>query len=164
MHWCPGGPRWFSSVVLIGSLSLTSLGCASATPKPPSLTGRWRAWFRLDTASRLPFAAQAREVTGQLYFRPAPPASLPQDARTWRLVHPGTVAVEFKPFGFALGTTEALGWYQGKDTVRIILDPTVDHGHVELVGSGAAEEIDGHWQLISDPARAEGEFRLHRLD
>ncbi len=53
MHWCPGGPRWFSNVVLIGSLSLTSLGSASATPKPPSLTGRWRAWFRLDTASRL---------------------------------------------------------------------------------------------------------------
>jgi hypothetical protein len=57
-----------------------------------------------------------------------------------------------------------LGWYQGQDTVRIILDPTVDHGHVELVGSGAADEIAGHWHLISDPARAEGEFWLRRVN
>jgi len=79
-------------------------------------------------------------------------------------VHAGTLAGDMRPFGFVLGTPEALGWYEGGDTVRIILDPTVDHGHVELVGTGAVDEIVGRWHLIGDPARAEGEFRLRRLE
>jgi hypothetical protein len=130
---------------------------------PPNLTGRWYAWFRLERGSRLPLATRAHEVTGEVRFSSAPSAPTPQDAATWRRVHAGTAAIEFKPFGFVLGSAEVLGWYQGRDTVRIIFDPTVDHGNVELVGSAEADAVVGRWRLNSDLARAEGEFRLRRL-
>jgi hypothetical protein len=145
---------WLSCALLIGILS--------AVPDSPSLTGRWRAWFRLDSAAGLPSVTRAREVTGRLEFRPAPPASLPHDVRTWRRVHTGTLAIDFTPLGFAVAGSETLGWYGDGDTVRIILDPSVDHGHVELVGSGSADQIDGRWRLIGDPAQAEGVFQLRR--
>ena len=128
------------------------------------MTGRWEARFRLIHTSRLPLPTLAREVSGEVRFAPAAPPPLPEDAPAWRLVHQGEVAVDFRPFGFVLGETEALGWYASPDTVRIILDPTVDHGHVEVVGSGTATELGGRWELISDLARARGEFTLRRLD
>jgi hypothetical protein len=150
-----------------GSRSLTSLDHRGVPAEPPSLAGNWRAWFRLDTAFSLPFATRAREVTARLEFRPAPPvlpAPSGEDAPQGRPVHAGSLAGDFRPFGFALGTPEVLGWYEGGDTVRIILDPAVDHGHVELVGSRVADEVVGRWRLIGDPARAEGAFRLSRAE
>jgi hypothetical protein len=154
--------RWFTGVVLTGGLALAQTNPARESIGSPSLTGRWHAQFRLDTASRLPFATRAQELSGQVDFKPAPPAPSPREGSTWRLVHAGTAAVEFMPFGFALGSTEVLAWYEGRDTVRIILDPTVDHGHVELLGTLEAHEVVGRWRLNSDLARAEGEFRLRR--
>jgi hypothetical protein len=58
-----------------------------------------------------------------------------QNAPTWNLVHEGSVAVEFRPLDFVLGRAEALGWHESPDTVRIILDPSVDHG---AAGSSSA--------------------------
>jgi hypothetical protein len=155
---------WFAGALLVGSVSLASLDHSGAAPAPGSLTGRWHAQFRLTTASRLPFPILRRKLSGEMRFAPAAPPPLPQDAPTWRWVHQGEVVVDFQPFGFVLGGTETLGWYESPDTVRIILDPNVDHGNVELVGSGTATELGGRWQLVSDLARAEGEFTLRRLD
>ena len=163
MDWCRADPRWFTAVLLSGGLALAQANPDRPSTPPPCLTGRWHAWFRLDSASRLPLATRAHEVTGEVRFSPAPPAPIPQDSATLRRVHAGTAAIEFKPFGFVLHSAEVLGWYEGRDTVRIILDPTVDHGHVELVGSPAADAVVGRWRLNSDLARAEGEFRLRRL-
>jgi hypothetical protein len=119
--------------------------------------------FRLTRASNLPFPTRAREVRGEIRFGAAPPPPLPQDAPAWRWVHPGDLAVDFRPLGFGVHGREALGWYASPDSVRIILDPTVDHGHVEIVGSASGAGLDGRWELISDFARAGGEVTLRRL-
>ena len=163
MERCLAAPRWFTAVLLTGGLALAQTNPGRPAAAPPNLTGRWHAWFRLDSASRLSLATQAHEVTGEVLFSSAPSAPTPHDAATWRRVHAGATAIEFKPFGFVLGSAEALGWYEGGDTVRIIFDPTVDHGNVELVGSAVANAVVGRWRLNSDPARAEGEFRLRRV-
>ena len=157
-------PRRSSSASLLVSLFLIAPDPHRVTPDPEPLTGRWSGWFRLAAASRLPYPTTAREVSGELRFRPAPEPAQPQDSAAWRPVHEGSSAVEFRPLGFTLGSAETLGWHIAEDTVRIILDPTVDHGHVELVGNRTADEVSGRWQLISDPARAHGEFRLRRLE
>lgn len=163
MGWGLAAPRWFAAVLLSGGLALAQTNPSRQAAAPPNLTGRWHAWLRLDSASRLPLATRAHELTGEVRFSSAPSAPTPQNAARCCRVHAGTIAIEFKPFGFVLGTAEALGWYEGGDTVRIIFDPTVDHGHVELVGSAVADAVVGHWRLNGDPARAEGEFRLRRM-
>jgi hypothetical protein len=155
---------WLGVAFLIGSVSLASLDHSGTTPTPGSLTGRWEARFQLTTTSRLPFPTLGREVSGEVRFAPAAPPPLPQDVPTWRLVHAGVFAIDFRPFGFVVSGTETLGWYESPDTVRIILDPNVDHGNVELVGSGTATDLGGRWELLSDLGRAEGEFTLRRLD
>jgi hypothetical protein len=152
-----------SVLVDAGVVDLRHTNRPQKSAVPPSLAGRWEAWFRLDTASRLPSETSAREVTGVVHFSPALAAPSPQSSPADRVVHAGTSAIDFRPFGFVLGSAEVLGWYENPDTVRIILDPTVDHGHLELVGSAEPADVTGHWRLHGDPARAEGEFRLHRL-
>lgn len=156
--------RWSSSASLLVCLCLIPPDLDRDSPDPGPLTGRWSGWFRLSTHSRLPYPTTAREVSGELLFRPAPAPPRSQGSAAWPLVHEGSSAVEFRPLGFTLGSAEILGWYITEDTVRIILDPTVDHGHVELVGKRTADGVSGRWQLISDPARAHGEFGLRRLE
>ena len=152
------------AALLIGSISLFPLDHSGVRQEPASLTGRWEARFVLTRSSRLPFPTLAREVSGEIRFSPAAPPPLAQDAATWRLVYPGTAAVDFLPLGFKLGNAEALGWHATPDTVRIILDPTVDHGGVEVVGTGTGNDLSGRWELISDLARAEGHFTLRRIE
>jgi hypothetical protein len=48
------------------------------------------------------------------------------------------------------------------DGVRLVFDPTVDHGHVVATVTGAEDELVGTWYLNSRPARASGSIRLMR--
>jgi hypothetical protein len=83
-------------------------------------------------------------------------------ADTARRVHAGSSVIDFAPFGFTLGKPETIAWPLAADSVRMILNPSVDHGLVELDGIRKGERIEGQWQMISDPGGARGTFVLER--
>lgn len=132
-------------------------------PQPaatPSLAGRWAATFTLDSAWRLPKPRRARSLTGVIVLQPAPVA--PPSALRSRPVHPGRFTLDFTPFGFTVTDDEVIAWFSTPDSIRIILNPTVDHGHMEVVGVLQPDRIEGEWHLISDRSGARGSVRLRR--
>ncbi|MGH7630206.1 MAG: hypothetical protein ACREOF_12680, partial [Gemmatimonadales bacterium] len=107
------------------------------------LAGRWQARFDLDTAWQLAEPVRTRQLRGALRFDPVPP--VPGGAPAERPVHAGVFAVDFVQFGFRSQSTEALGWYDGPANVRIVLNPVVDHGVIELVGMRVGDSVAGQW-------------------
>ena len=69
--------------------------------------------------------------------------------------------MDFAPAGFRLGTDEVLVAVE-EGRIRVILDPTVDHGHVVAVLTGDDDVLVGTWYLNTRPARASGSITLRR--
>ena len=126
-----------------------------------SLAGTWEATFELDDARELPAPTRARSVAGTIRLDESS-ATFTPDSAVIRQVHAGRFAVDFRPFGFALRAEEALGWLESPTEFKLILDLSVDHGNLDLVGTLAGGEVVGTWMLNSRPARAGGRFRLRR--
>lgn len=125
------------------------------------ITGTWQGTFRLDSAWRLPERASAGSVPATLHFNAVGDAS-PTTSST-RSVHSGTFAIDFSRFGFTLSTQEALGWSVSEDSMRATLNPTVDHGLVEVHGTFRGDAIVGTWRYTSDPGGAIGTFSLRKV-
>ena len=163
--------RWLARVVLVavaaGSTSGLGLAqsAASAADSIPlragDITGTWEGTFRLDSAWGLPQRASARSTVARVRFDPVGDAS--PTTSSARSVHPGTFEIDFSRFGFTLSTHEALGWSAGADSMRATLNPTVDHGLVEVHGTFNGETIVGSWRYTSDPGGATGTFTLRRV-
>ena len=124
------------------------------------ISGTWEGTFRLDSTWRLPERASARAVQAKLQFNPVGDAS--PTTSSARSVHPGTFDVDFSRFGFTLSTREALGWSVSDDSMRATLNPTVDHGLVEVHGAFRGDTIVGTWRYTTDPGGAVGTFSLRR--
>lgn len=124
------------------------------------LEGSWLARFTLDSAWRLPTSPRAKSLGGTLRLQAA--ARAPAGPAASTPVSPGRSAISFAPFGFRLGTNEVLAWRLSRDSVRLVLDPTVDHGHMMLDGVQDGDSIRGHWTLVGDPSGARGAFVLRR--
>ena len=137
---------------------LGALPPSSRLPTPVALTGAWDARFELDSAWHLPAQPRTHAITGRIDFS----QGTATDSLHPQPVYAGHSQIDFKPLGFRLGSSEAIGWYTASDTIKVILDPTVDHGHVELVGLQQDQRIDGTWTMIGDPAGARGRFVLTR--
>ncbi|HYC31870.1 MAG TPA: hypothetical protein VEB59_06235 [Gemmatimonadales bacterium] len=125
----------------------------AAEAQRQSLTGRWTADVRLLEARELPLRAAATVISGELTLEPVPGDS--------GEVYTGSTTLDFAPLGFRLGSAEALVAVEDT-TVRLILDPTVDHGHVVATLTGGRGELVGTWYLNGRPARASGTIRLRR--
>ena len=148
----------------------TGLGIRAQAPAETSrdslvsvrdISGTWEGTFRLDSTWKLPQRASARAISAKLHFNPVGDAS-PTTSST-RSVHPGTFDVDFSRFGFALSTQEALGWSVSDDSMRATLNPTVDHGLVEVHGAFRGDTIVGTWRYTSDPGGAMGTFSIRRV-
>jgi hypothetical protein len=124
------------------------------------ISGTWEGTFRLDSAWRLPEPASARSIPARLHFNPVGDAS--PTTSSSRTVHPGTFEIDFSRFGFTLGTREALGWSVSEDSMRATLNPTVDHGLVEVHGTFRGDTIVGTWRFTSDPGGARGTFEVRK--
>ena len=124
------------------------------------ITGTWTGTFQLDSAWQLTQRAASRATPARVQFSPVGDAT-PTTSST-RSVHPGTFDIDFSRFGFALSTQEALGWSVGADSMRAVLNPTVDHGLVELHGTFRGDAIVGTWRYVSDPGGARGTFMLRK--
>jgi hypothetical protein len=125
------------------------------------ISGTWEGTFRLDSAWGLSQRASSRSTPARLRFDPVGDAS-PTTSST-RTVHPGTFDIDFSRFGFTLSTREALGWSAGADSMRATLNPTVDHGLVEVHGTFNGDTIVGSWRYTSDPGGAIGTFQVRRV-
>ena len=171
--------RTWATRLLTVALAWTSVGAsgtaqAPSNPRPPipraetaavgraDISGTWEGEFRLDSAWRLPQPPSARSVRARLQFSPVGDAT--PATTSARAVHPGTFSIEFTRFGFTLSTREALGWSTTPDSMRAVLNPTVDHGLVELHGTltnGGSVAV-GTWRYGADPGGARGTFTLRR--
>lgn len=162
--------RWLTRLMALTWLAgTTGLGLRAQAPTEISrdslvsvrdITGTWEGTFRLDSTWKLPERASARALSARLHFNPVGDAS-PTTSST-RSVHPGTFDVDFSRFGFALSTQEALGWSVSDDSMRATLNPTVDHGLVEVHGTFRGDTIVGSWRYTSDPGGAVGTFELRK--
>lgn len=124
------------------------------------ISGTWDGTFRLDSAWQLSEAATRRVVHARLRFDPVGDAS--PAASSSRSVHAGSFDIDFRVFGFTLSTSEALGWSVSEDAMRATLNPTVDHGLVDVSGTFRGETIVGTWRYTSDPGGARGTFEITR--
>jgi hypothetical protein len=148
---------------VLGELSLSAQAPTDRDATAPSgrdIAGTWEGTFRLDSAWRLPERATAQMIPARLVFNPvgdsSPTTSSP------RSVHPGTFEIDFSRFGFSLSTREALGWSTSPDSMRATLNPTVDHGVVEVHGTVRGDTIVGTWRYTSDPGGAAGTFEIRK--
>jgi hypothetical protein len=125
------------------------------------IVGLWEGSFSLDSAWQLPERATARSVRVRMQFSAVGDATPATSSA--RSVHPGTFEIDFSRFGFTLSTSEALGWSISPDSMRAVLNPTVDHGLVEVHGRITDDAVAvGTWRYVSDPGGARGTFRLQR--
>jgi hypothetical protein len=125
------------------------------------VSGSWQGTFSLDSTWRLEDRASTRSIPARLHFNPVGDAS--PTTSSARSVHPGMFEIDFSRFGFTLSTPEALGWSAAADSMRAVLNPTVDHGLVELHGVFRGETIVGTWHYRSDPGGASGRFEVKRV-
>ena len=124
------------------------------------LAGRWAAEVRVLEARELPLPVKARTIRGELLLEPV--GSAPgKPAAEPAAVYTGRSTVSFAPLGFLLTSDEVMVAVE-EGRIRMILDPTVDHGHVVAILTGGDDELVGTWSLNSRPARASGSITLRR--
>jgi hypothetical protein len=125
-----------------------------------SLAGLWNARLTIDTASAGGRAIVRREIEGQIAFRPIPQAPAGTPSATG--VHPGGFELALGDFGIAAPTSDALGWYVGRDSVRIQLSPVVDGATVLLRGVVSGDRITGMWIYATAERALVGRFTMQR--
>ena len=108
-----------------------------------------------DSAISLPTARVGRPLTATVNLTR-------RDSTTQWVVYSGRYSAELQSIGLARDTGEILVSVPQGDTTRIILDLSVDHGNVELVGKCRDDRLIGHWVRTGAPARAWGQFTMRR--
>jgi len=164
--------RWLTRLTVLAMMAgTTGLSVNAQTPSDSGrsgtaatamrdISGTWEGVFKLDSVWRLPEHATAQSVPARVRFNQVGDAS--PTTSSARTVHPGTFDIDFSRFGFTLSTREALGWSVSADSMRATLNPTVDHGLVEVHGSFRGDAIIGTWRYTSDPGGATGTFEIKR--
>jgi hypothetical protein len=145
----------------LGAQTPVEAGRSESVVAVRDISGTWEGTFRLDSTWRLPQRPSARAIPARLRFSAVGDAS--PTTSSARSVHPGTFDIDFSRFGFTLSTQEALGWSVNEDSMRATLNPTVDHGLVEVHGTFRGDAIDGTWRYTSDPGGAKGTFSLRKV-
>jgi hypothetical protein len=139
----------------------TMLGYVSryAEGRRPSLAGRWTVELELLDSKNPALPVTARVTRGMLTLTATAegPDSLPSST-----AYSGTSAVDLTPLGIRLASAEVMA-VNSADELRMILDPTVDHGHVVVRAVVGGDTMAGTWYLNSRPARASGRIRLRRV-
>jgi hypothetical protein len=119
------------------------------------LRGNWTLCITPDSARSLPNARLGQELKGTLELTR-------RDSTPAFVVYSGRYSAKLRSVGLARDTGEVLVSVPPGDTTRIILDPLVDHGNLELVGTCRDGRLIGRWLRIGAPARACGSFTLRR--
>jgi len=141
-RWRPGR-AW--SWLLVAAIVLPR---RSEARQPPSIAGRWMVTLSIDASTA---AGKAKTVTGTMV--------LVRVGSSTPATYRGSYRVAFSAAGLAPDAAPIIAWDKG-DSVRIVLNPDVGHGHAELVGVRRMGGLEGRWEWIGDPTRATGRFAL----
>ena len=117
------------------------------------LRGRWTVELTPDSARELAAARLGRPLRGSFELTT-------RDSSASGVVYTGEYAADFQSVGLFKTTGEVLAFTPPGDSLRVILDPTVDHGHVELVARCRSGELLGEWIQYGDPSIAWGHFMM----
>jgi hypothetical protein len=142
-------------------LTLLGLGLATATslvgrtgaaqsPSRNGLAGRWTVTLRIDSSGTGQPATRA--LTGTMVVLPV----VGSDPPTYR----GTYQIPFSTIGLSPDAAPILLRVGRDDSVRIALNPTVDHGNVEMIGGWNRGALEGRWQWIGRPMAVWGRFTM----
>ena len=123
--------------------------------RPIDFRGRWTAELTPDSVIALTGVRLGRPLVGSIHLTQ-------RDTTSRVAVYVGTYDADLRVIGLARPTGETLVSVPRGDTVRVILDPTVDHGNIEMVGRCRSGRLVGKWVRTGAPARAWGHFTLRR--
>ena len=119
-----------------------------------ALAGRWTLTLWIDSSRTARPSRPGSAITGTITLKPV--------AGSERITLVGRYSLPFDSFGLSPNAESVLAFAIGRDSLRVILRPDVDHGHAELVGQRRLGEIEGRWTWIGDPTRAAGRFVMRR--
>jgi hypothetical protein len=157
-------PSYRVLVLALGAAALTSVYVFRTLANParkcsPSMSdlramdmrGRWTIELTPDSARELAAARLGRPLSGSFQLTS-------RDSSASWVVYTGKYTADFQSVGLFKPAGEVLAFTPRGDTLRVILDPTVDHGHVELVARCRSGELAGEWIQYGDPSSAWGRF------
>jgi hypothetical protein len=119
--------------------------------RPMDLRGAWTVELTPDSARGLATARPGHPLGGSFELTT-------RDSSASGIVYTGDYVADFQSVGLVKTAGEVLAFTPPGDTLRVILDPTVDHGHVELVARCRSGELRGDWIQHGDPSIAWGHF------
>jgi len=129
-----------------------AIGCpASGDVRAIDLRRKWNAELTTDSAVNLEKAQIGRALVGSIELTS-------RDSSSRGVIFTGKYSGDFESIGVAPTKGEILAFAPPGDTVRIIVNPTVDHGFIELVARCRSNELSGAWAQYGDPATAWGHF------
>jgi hypothetical protein len=129
---------------------------AAADVRHVDLRGKWTLAITPDSAKSLPNARVGHALPGTLELTR-------RDSAPNFVVYSGRYSAKLQSVGLARDTGEVLVSVPPGDTARIVIDPSVDHGNLELVGKCRDDRLSGRWVRTGAPARAWGHFTLRRV-
>jgi hypothetical protein len=151
-------------VLALGTRILLTLGCHRDIECPSSndlraldLRGRWIVELTLDSATEL-----ANDLVGHGWLMGNFELTS-RDSSKDGVVYTGIYNFDLPLLRLYFRQTEkVLAYTPPGDTVHIVLNPSVDHGNMELVARCRAGGLEGRWRTNGDPSRALGHFTLHQ--
>jgi hypothetical protein len=146
-----------AAALLLGSRTTRPVECPplGSDLRSVDLRGTWTLDITPDSASSLPNARIGRSLMGSVRLTR-------RDSTAKWVVYSGRYSAKLQSVGLARDTGEVLLSVPAGDTTRIILDPSVDHGNLELVGKCRDDRLIGNWVRTGAPARAWGRFIMRR--
>jgi hypothetical protein len=147
------GAAALTSILVFRVVANTTRKCSPTTSdlRAMDLRGRWTVEVTPDSARELANAHLGRALRGSFDFTS-------RDSSASVVVYTGEYKADFQSVGLFKKTGEVLAFTPPGDTLRVILDPTVDHGHVELVARCRSGAFGGEWIQYGDPSIAWGYF------
>ena len=134
---------------------------SDTTSVPPMSTSKWSTVKRLARPSRMPIDPYILLLLGTVGLAALLPAR-GTAAHVASGASTAAIAFLFFLYGARLSTREALGWSVSDESMHATLNPTVDHGLVEVQGTFRGDTIVGTWRFTSDPCCATGTFSVRK--
>ena len=156
-YWLSFAASTFAAALILGTRTTRPVECPplGSDLRRVDLRGAWTLEMTPDSAVSLPNTRIGRPLTGTVSITR-------RDSTPEFVVYTGRYSAAFQSVGLARDTGEVLVSVPAGDTTRIILDPSVDHGNLELAGKCRDDQLVGRWLRTGAPARAWGRFSMQR--
>ena len=147
------GATALTAVLVIRTVANPARGCSASMSdfRAMDLRGPWTVDLTPDSVRQLATTRLGRPLRGSFELTT-------RDSSASGVVYTGEYSADFQSVGLFKKSGEVLAFTPPGDTLRVILDPTVDHGHLELVARCRSGELGGEWIQYGDPSITWGHF------